>query len=294
VDEGMVDAALAEKILGQDQAAQAGIESQRANVAELKKVLEPRAAASATARQLASLADYLVKKDVWVLGGDGWAYDIGYGGLDHVIALGRNVNLLVLDTEVYSNTGGQMSKSTPRGATAKFAAAGKPLGKKDLGLMAMTYGHVYVATVAMGANMAQVVRAFTEAASYNGPSLIIAYSTCISHGIDMTYGMAEQKKAVTSGHWPLYRFDPRLAAEGKNPLQMDSKEPSTPLDEYRFGENRYMVLKKSDPQRAEMLSLLAQQDVTRLRKIYKSLAEIPYGEAEGKNIPDVSLNEVKK
>lgn len=288
VDEGMVDASLAEKIYGQNQSAQAGIEAQRANVAELRAILEPKVKASATAKQLHNLADYLVKKDVWVLGGDGWAYDIGYGGLDHVIATGRNVNILVLDTEVYSNTGGQMSKSTPRGATAKFAAAGKPMGKKDLGLMAMTYGHVYVANVAMGANMAQVVRAFTEASSYDGPSLIIAYSTCISHGIDMTHGMEEQKKAVTSGHWPLYRYDPRLAAEGKNPLQLDSKEPSTPLDEYRYGENRYMVLKKADPQRADMLAKLAQKDVDRLRNIYKSLAAISYGEAEA------SPGEVKK
>ena len=173
-----------------------------------------------------------------------------------------------------------MSKSTPRGATAKFAAAGKPVAKKDLGLMAMMYGHVYVANVAMGANMAQVVRAFNEAAAYDGPSIIIAYSSCISHGIDMTYGMEEQKKAVTSGHWLLYRFDPRLAKEGKNPLQIDSKEPFTPLDEYRYGENRYMILKKADPERADMLSKLAQQDVTRLQKIYKSLVEISYREKE--------------
>jgi pyruvate-ferredoxin/flavodoxin oxidoreductase len=279
-DEGMVDNALAEKILGQDQTAQTGIEAQRANVEDLRKVLASKVKDSATAKHLYNLADHLVKKDVWVLGGDGWAYDIGYGGLDHVIATGRNVNILVLDTEVYSNTGGQMSKSTPRGATAKFAAAGKPVAKKDLGLMAMMYGHVYVANVAMGANMAQVVRAFNEAAAYDGPSIIIAYSSCISHGIDMTYGMEEQKKAVTSGHWLLYRFDPRLAKEGKNPLQIDSKEPFTPLDEYRYGENRYMILKKADPERADMLSKLAQQDVTRLQKIYKSLAEISYSDGQ--------------
>jgi pyruvate-ferredoxin/flavodoxin oxidoreductase len=278
VDEGMVDAGLAEKIIGQDQSTQAGIEEQREHIASLKKVLAPKTGSSDTARQLASLADYLAKKDVWVLGGDGWAYDIGYGGLDHVIASGRNVNILVLDTEVYSNTGGQMSKSTPRGAIAKFAASGKSVGKKDLGLMAMTYGNVYVAKVAMGANMAQVVRAFNEAASYDGPSLIIAYATCINHGIDMTNGMNEQKKAVTSGHWPLFRFDPRLALEWKNPLQMDSKEPSTPLDEYRYGENRYMILKKADPERADKLTKLAQGDVNRMRKIYKSLADISYSE----------------
>ncbi len=277
-EEGLADKALAEKITGQDQTTQAGIEAQRENIVALKKALAPKVNSSALAKQLSNLADYLARKDVWVLGGDGWAYDIGYGGLDHVIASGRNVNILVLDTEVYSNTGGQMSKSTPRGAIAKFAAAGKSMGKKDLGLMAITYGHVYVAKIAMGANMAQVVKAFTEAAAYNGPSLIIAYSTCINHGIDMTSGMEEQKKAVTSGHWPLFRFDPRLALEGKNPLQMDSKEPSTSLEDYRNGENRYMLLKKTDPARADMLLKGAGQDNKRLQDIYKSLADIKYGE----------------
>jgi pyruvate-ferredoxin/flavodoxin oxidoreductase len=280
VEEGIVDSALAQKILSQDQSTQEGIEAQRANVAELKKILASKKDASGASAQLNNLADYLARKDVWVLGGDGWAYDIGYGGLDHVIASGRNVNILVMDTEVYSNTGGQMSKSTPRGAVAKFAAAGKPLGKKDLGMMAMTYGTVFVARVAMGANPAQTVRAFNEAASYDGPSLILAYSTCISHGIDLTYGMEEQKKAVTSGHFPIYRYDPRLVSEGKNPLQMDSKEPTTSLDDYRFGENRYMMLKKSDPERAAMLALLAEKDMRRTQKMYRSLAEIPYDEGK--------------
>jgi pyruvate-ferredoxin/flavodoxin oxidoreductase len=282
VGEGLVSDALAQKILSQDQSAQEGIETQRANVAELKKVLASVKGSSDTASQLDNLADYLARKDVWVLGGDGWAYDIGYGGLDHVIATGRNINILVLDTEVYSNTGGQMSKSTPRGAVAKFAAGGKSLGKKDLGMMAMTYGMVFVARVAMGANPAQTVRAFNEAAAYDGPSLIIAYSTCISHGIDLTYGMEEQKKAVTSGHYPLYRFDPRLVSQGKNPLQMDSKEPTTSLEDYRYGENRYLMLKKSNPERAEMLSKLAEKDMRRTQKMYRSMAEIPYGEDEEK------------
>ena len=280
VADGMVNGALAEKISAQDQSTQAGIEAQRANIVELRKALESKVSSDTTAKHLSNLADYLVKKDVWVLGGDGWAYDIGYGGLDHVIASGRNVNILVLDTEVYSNTGGQMSKSTPRGATAKFAAAGKSMGKKDLGMMAINYGNVYVAKIAMGANPAQVVKAFTEAAAYDGPSLIIAYSTCIAQGIDMTIGMEEQRKAVSSGHWILYRFDPRLADQGKNPLQIDSKDPSSSLEEYRYGENRYMLLKKNDPDRADMLTRLAEQDVARSLKLYKSLAEIPYGEEQ--------------
>jgi len=281
VSEGIVADALGQKILSQDQTTQEGIETQRANIAELRKALK-KSKGSDTAAYLDTLADYLVRKDVWILGGDGWAYDIGYGGLDHVIASGRNINILVLDTEVYSNTGGQMSKSTPRGAVAKFAAAGKNMGKKDLGMMAMTYGTVFIARVAMGANPAQTVRAFNEAASYDGPSLIIAYSTCISHGIDLTYGMEEQKKAVTSGHYPIYRFDPRLAPQGKNPLQLDSKEPSTSLEDYRFGENRYLMLKKSNPERAEMLSKLAEKDMRRTQKMYRSMAEIPYGDEEVK------------
>ncbi|MBN1290380.1 MAG: pyruvate:ferredoxin (flavodoxin) oxidoreductase [Candidatus Latescibacteria bacterium] len=276
VNEGLVDKALAEKINAQNQTEQEGIEAQRANVAELTKALEAKGNSSGTAAQLLSLADYLVEKSVWVLGGDGWAYDIGYGGLDHVLASGRNVNVLVLDTEVYSNTGGQMSKSTPRGATAKFAASGKPLAKKDLGMMAMTYGNVYVAKVALGANPNQVVKAFAEAAAYNGPSLIIAYAHCIAHGINMTAGLGEQKKAVASGHWPLFRYNPDLADQGKNPLQLDSKEPTMSFAEYAFGENRYMVLKKAMPEHAEELSKLAQKDVDKTQKMYRSLAAIPY------------------
>jgi len=277
-EEGAVDRALADKILTQDQTSQEGIEQQRANVEELRKALKPQGNGKVAVNQLLSLADYLVKKDVWVLGGDGWAYDIGYGGLDHVMACGRNVNVLVLDTEVYSNTGGQMSKSTPRGATAKFAASGKPSGKKDLGMMAMIYGTVYVAQVAMGANPNQTVKAFAEASSYDGPSLIIAYSHCIAHGINMTEGLNEQKKAVSSGHWLLYRYDPRLVEQGKNPLQIDSKEPSTSFEEYAYGENRYRVLTKIDPGHARELMKLAERDILRRQKMYRSLAQIPYGE----------------
>ena len=278
-DEGVVAKALAEKVLKQDQSTRDGIEQQRANVEELKKALKPKLNGNVNAAQLMSLTDYLVKKDVWVVGGDGWAYDIGYGGLDHVLASGKNVNVLVLDTEVYSNTGGQMSKSTPRGATAKFAASGKPTPKKDLGLMTITYGSVYVAKIAMGANPNQTVKAFVEASAYDGPSLIIAYSHCIAHGINMTAGLGEQKKAVASGQWNLYRFNPALANEGKNPLQIDSKEPSIPIEDYAFGENRYLVLKKQNPDRAAELMKLAQEDIRRSQLIYRSLADIPY-EAE--------------
>ena len=195
----------------------------------------------------------LVKKSVWIMGGDGWAYDIGFGGLDHVLASGRDVNVLVLDTEVYSNTGGQMSKSTPRGAVAKFAAGGKPAPKKDLGLIAMTYGNVYVASVAMGARDEHTLRAFLEAESYDGPSLIIAYSHCIAHGINMTTGMQDQKAAVNSGQWLLYRYDPRRAAQGENPLQLDSRPPKQKVEDYLLMENRFKMLTKSNPDDAKLL-----------------------------------------
>ena len=199
-------------------------------------------AESSQAKDLVSLADKLVKKTVWIVGGDGWAYDIGYGGLDHALASGRNINVIVLDTEVYSNTGGQASKSTPLAAVAKFAAGGKGTPKKDLGMMAMSYGNVYVAKIAMGANDRQTLNAIIEAESYDGPSIIIAYSQCIAHGINMAKGMEQQKLAVDSGHWPLYRYDPRLVDEGKNPFQLDSKAPSIPLKEYAYNENRYRML----------------------------------------------------
>ena len=222
---------------------------------------------------LLSLADYLVKKSVWIMGGDGWAYDIGYGGLDHVLASGRNVNVLVLDTEVYSNTGGQMSKSTPRAAVAKFAAGGKTMGKKELGLMAMTYGNVYVAKIAMGANDAHTVKAILEAEAYDGPSLIIAYAHCIAHGIDMATGMKNQKAAVDSGHWPLYRYNPDLALEGKNPFKLESKGLKIPFRDYAYNETRYKMLTKSQPETAEKLMVEAQKDVETRWKMYEQLSE---------------------
>jgi pyruvate-ferredoxin/flavodoxin oxidoreductase len=225
---------------------------------------------------LLSLANVLVRRSVWIVGGDGWAYDIGYGGLDHVLAQGRDVNVLVLDTQVYSNTGGQMSKATPRGAVAKFAAAGRELPKKDLGMIAMTYGNIYVAQVAMGASDRQTLKAFREAESYNGPSLIISYTHCIAHGYNLKYGFDQQQKAVDSGAWVLYRYDPRLKAEGKNPLQLDSKEPKLPIKEYMYNETRFRMLTQSDPERAERLAKLAQEDAIARWNIYKQMAEMDY------------------
>jgi pyruvate-ferredoxin/flavodoxin oxidoreductase len=226
------------------------------------------------ARDLFGVADSLVKKSVWIVGGDGWAYDIGYGGLDHVLASGQNVNILVLDTEVYSNTGGQASKSTPLGAVAKFAASGKPTAKKDLGITAMRYGDVYIAQVAMGANDTHTVKAFLEAEAHDGPSLIIAYSQCIAHGIDMAKGMHQQKLAVESGHWPLYRYNPKLEEENKNPFQLDSSDPKIPLKDYIYTEGRYRMLQQSDPSAAKLLLDQAQQRVDRHWRQYKRLAEI--------------------
>jgi len=231
---------LAAEIKAGDQSSQQAVEVQRKRVAKLKEIIAGCDCESS--RRLATLADYLVTKSVWIIGGDGWAYDIGYGGLDHVLASGRNVNVLVLDTEVYSNTGGQASKSTPLGAVAKFAASGKPLGKKDLGMISMTYGNIYVAQIAMGANPVQAVRAMYEAEAHDGPSLIIAYSHCIAHGIDMTTGIDNQKLAVDSGHFPLYRFNPALLSQGKNPLQLDSKAPTVHFSEQAKLENRFRQL----------------------------------------------------
>ncbi|MBN1130633.1 MAG: pyruvate:ferredoxin (flavodoxin) oxidoreductase, partial [Chitinispirillaceae bacterium] len=207
-----------------------------------------------------------------IFGGDGWAYDIGYGGLDHVLAAGRNVNILVLDTEVYSNTGGQASKSTPMGSVAKFAAGGKPTVKKDMGMMAMSYGYIYVAKVAMGANHQQTVKAFMEAENYQGPSLIIAYAHCINHGINMVDGNDAQKRAVESGHWPLYRYNPDLAAKGKNPLQLDSKDPTLALSDYVYQENRYKMLQRSSPEVSKQLIDHAQKVVAERFRMLKQLS----------------------
>jgi pyruvate-ferredoxin/flavodoxin oxidoreductase len=267
---------LVKGLLNADQSTEAGIAEQRSRVAALKAKLAKNT--DIKARGLLAIADVLVAKSVWAVGGDGWAYDIGYGGLDHVLASGRNINLLVLDTQVYSNTGGQCSKATARGAVAKFAASGKPVPKKDLGMIACSYGSIYVAQVAMGYSDAQAVKAFVEAESYDGPSLIIAYSHCIAHGIDMTTGFDQQKKAVNSGFWPLYRFDPRLAATGKNPLQLDSKEPSISIEEYFYSENRYKMLTKSNPAEAKRLLALAQQDATSRWHVIRQMAAMQYGQ----------------
>jgi pyruvate-ferredoxin/flavodoxin oxidoreductase len=269
---------LVQAILTADQSSEAGIQEQRGRISALDERI--RALNDPGLRDLGALTGALVRKSVWLVGGDGWAYDIGYGGLDHVFASGRNVKILVLDTEVYSNTGGQMSKSTPRGAVAKFAAAGKRGPKKDLGMMAMTYGTVYVAHVAMGANDTQTVKAFLEAEAYNGPSLIIAYAHCIAHGYDLVHGLEQQKAAVQSAYWPLYRYNPALAAEGRNPFQLDSRPSSLPLEKYVYNEGRYTMLVRSAPETAAMLLTEAQQDVNLRWKIYEHWASLPYSNGE--------------
>ena len=281
---GVVPPALVAAIRGADQSDEPGIVEQRQRVEALKTHLQHQLAADAAPdqvdrmRRLLDLADALVKKSVWLVGGDGWAYDIGFGGLDHVLASGRDVNALVLDTEVYSNTGGQSSKATPRAAVAKFAAAGKAAPKKDLGLMAMTYGTVYVASVAMGARDEHTIRAFLEAESYPGPSLIIAYSHCIAHGIDMARGMEHQKAAVDSGRWLLYRHDPRRAERGENPLQLDCPGQRRPLQEALEQENRFRILRYSQPERARELARQAQIELERRWATYKALAGQPVSE----------------
>ena len=269
---------LAEALLNASQKDEAEIEAQRDRVAQLKEKLQGMK--TPTAQNLLSIADYLVRKSVWIIGGDGWAYDIGYGGLDHVLASGRDVNVLVLDTEVYSNTGGQSSKATPRAAVAKFAANGKDLPKKDLGMMAMSYGYVYVARVAMGASDRQTLQAFREAEAYNGPSLIIAYTHCIAHGINMRFGLKQQKLAVNSGVWPLYRYNPELAEKGENPLSVDSKEPTVPVEDYAYNETRYRMLLQSNEERAEMLMAKAKRDAASRWNLYKQMAEMQYTKPE--------------
>lgn len=261
---------LIEAIRGADQSSQEGIEQQRQRIRELKAVLPTMK--TGEARHLATLADYLVKKSVWSIGGDGWAYDIGYGGVDHVLASGENINILILDTEVYSNTGGQMSKSTPIGAQVQFAAGGKRTPKKAIGLIMTTYGYVYVAQVCYGANPAQTLKALAEAEAYEGPSLVVAYATCIGQGIDMSKGIQEMKNAVACGHWPLFRYNPDLAKEGKNPLVLDSQEPSIPFEEYANRENRFRSLKRSNPKLAAELMARAQEDANRRWSYLKHLA----------------------
>jgi len=269
---------LVNDILNANQNDEPGIFEQRQRVEILKNKLA--ANNSDDAKRLFSIADYLVKKSVWIVGGDGWAYDIGYGGLDHVIASGKNVNILVLDTEVYSNTGGQASKSSPMGAVAKFAANGKPTNKKDLGMMAMSYGTVYVAQVAMGAKDEHTLKAFIEAEAYDGPSIIIAYSHCIAHGIDMNAPLKQQKLAVESGQWLLYRYNPNLAAQGLNPLVFDTKVPKYKVQEYMLSENRFKMLTKSKPELANKLFGLAQEHVDWKFSLYQYLADRKFGTNE--------------
>jgi len=267
---GQLGDTLVEAILQAEQRDEAGIAAQRQRVEELRSKLA--AIDSSDARRLESVADFLVRKSVWGVGGDGWAYDIGYGGLDHVIAQPWDINLLVLDTGVYSNTGGQASKATPMGAAAKFAMGGKEMARKDVGMMAMAYGHVYVAQIAFGAKDSQTVRAFTEAESYDGPSLILAYSHCIAHGYDMADGLDHQVAAVECGFWPLYRFDPRRAAAGENPLKLDSKAPKLPFDEWALTETRFRMLMKSNPERAKKLLEAAGRNAAARFEIYRHMA----------------------
>jgi len=273
-----VGAELADEILNASQKTEEELEVQRSRVEQLKKKLEKLN--TPAARNLLPIADYLVRKSVWIIGGDGWAYDIGYGGLDHVLASGRDVNVLVLDTEVYSNTGGQSSKATPRAAVAKFAANGKDLPKKDLGMMAMSYGYVYVARVAMGASDRQTLQAFIEAEAHEGPSLIIAYTHCIAHGINMRLGLKQQDLAVKSGVWPLYRYNPALAAQGENPLSIDSKEPTVSVEEYAYNETRYRMLLQSNEERAEVLMAKAKNDAASRWTLYQQMADMHYKSPE--------------
>ncbi len=271
---------LAESLLDADQREEVGIVEQRRRVAVL---LEKLAASShPRAQELASVAEWLIRRSVWIIGGDGWAYDIGYGGLDHVLALPYDVNILVLDTEVYSNTGGQTSKATPLGAVAKFSAGGKPTAKKDLAKLASDYGHVYVATVAYGAKDVQTLRVFHEAESYAGPSLIVAYSPCIAHGYDMLYNQRQQELAVKSGHWPLFRFDPRLEAAGGNPFKLDSAAPSQPVKAFMESETRFAMLQRSHPDAAKRFLEQAQKEAEHRFKAYQDMAlrqDRPEGES---------------
>jgi pyruvate-ferredoxin/flavodoxin oxidoreductase len=269
---------LAEALFTADQTTESGIRAQREHVLMLRRVLASMS--TPEARELEALADYFVKKSVWLVGGDGWAYDIGYGGLDHVLASHRDVNILVLDTEVYSNTGGQQSKATPLGAVAKFAASGKAVQKKDLGLLANMYGHVYVARVAFGAKMPQTVQALLEAEAYPGPSLVIAYSHCIAHGYDMAHGVAQQKLAVDSGVWPLYRFDPRRQARGEPPMHLDYGPPKARVADYMRNEARFRVVERTNPARFAMFLHDAQEAAQQRYAVYQQLAGVTVPQVE--------------
>ena len=275
---GDIGQELVDALLNADQSEEEGIQAQRVRVEELKGKLA--GINSLKAKDLLSLADVLVKKSVWIIGGDGWAYDIGYGGLDHVLASGRNVNILVMDTQVYSNTGGQSSKATPMAAVAKFAANGKDIARKDLGMIAMSYGYVYVAQVAMGASDIQTLRAFREADAFDGPSIILAYSHCIAHGYDMKDGLTQQQLLVKSGLWPLYRYNPDNIKDGKNPLKLDSKKPSIPVTDFAYNEARYRVLTQNDESRAETLMQAAQDDAEARWRLYEQMAGMHYEKEE--------------
>ena len=268
-----IGAELAADLVGAAQKTEPEINQQRERVKVLREKLAGNE--SSDAKNLLAIADVLIRKSVWILGGDGWAYDIGFGGLDHVLGSGKNVNVLVMDTGVYSNTGGQASKSTPRGAVAKFAASGKANSRKDLAMEAVSYGSVYVAQVALGGNDSHVVKAFQEAEAHDGPSIIIAYSSCIAHGYDLVHGLEQQKLAVQSGYWPLMRYNPALREEGKNPFQLDSKAPSIRLKDYAYREARYTMLARSNPEVAAKLLAEAQDDVEREWRVYSARAAMP-------------------
>jgi pyruvate-ferredoxin/flavodoxin oxidoreductase len=287
-----LDGDLVDAIINADQADEAGIHDQRERVAQLREALQKLS--SPAAESLLQLAENLCKKSVWIMGGDGWAYDIGYGGLDHVLASGHNVNILVLDTEVYSNTGGQTSKATPRGAVAKFSAGGKPTGKKDLALLAMDYENVYVAHVAYGAKDIQTLRAFLEAEAHDGPSLIIAYSPCIAHGVDLSNNHRQQDLAVKSGHWPLFRFDPKRIENGENPLHLDSPEPSIPYKEFIQTETRFSMLWHSHPEEAEQFLQQAQEEVLHRYSYYRQLAELDWDDETSVAATKAKMNKEKK
>jgi len=259
-----------DQILSAPQVRESELRAQRQRIAALERRLEELEGPEVD--DLRSVLDHLLRRSVWIVGGDGWAYDIGSGGLDHVLASGRNINVLVMDTEVYSNTGGQMSKATPLGAVAKFSAAGKTVPTKDLALQAIAYADVYVARVAFGADPQQTLRAFREAEAYEGPSLIIAYSHCIAHGYNMKDGLKQQYRSVASGHWPLLRYDPAVRAADGNPFLLDSPRPRIPLDEYRKGELRFRALAAADPAEAERLVGLAQQVVDQRWRVYEEMA----------------------
>jgi pyruvate-ferredoxin/flavodoxin oxidoreductase len=287
-----LDSELVDAIINADQTDEAGIHEQRERVAQLRHALQKLA--SPATESLSQLAENLCKKSVWIMGGDGWAYDIGYGGLDHVLASGHNVNILVLDTEVYSNTGGQTSKATPRGAVAKFSAGGKPTGKKDLALLAMDYENVYVAHIAYGAKDIQTLRAFLEAEAHDGPSLIIAYSPCIAHGVDLSNNHRQQELAVKSGHWPLFRFDPKRIENGENPLHLDSPEPSIPYKEFIQTETRFSMLWHSHPEEAEQFLQQAQEEVLHRYSYYRQLAELDWDDETSVAATKAKMNKEKK